>query len=199
MTNDNSPDELRSLWQNQTVAPFQMSPDELRLKVKQLNGKLLIRDRFVYVVFAGETLWFSYWIFAARVPTALRAGFTLIILGLGFLAAQIWLDRRSRKAHRTLAAASGHDSSVDFFRVELERQRNFHRGIWFWSRFIALFPGLLVGGIWGIILIPKSPFGYAMTAAILILAALAIWLNRRESLSYQNQINVLDALKQAPE
>jgi hypothetical protein len=210
MTTHNSPDEVRSLWQSQTVPPFQISPDELRLKMKRLNRKLLFRDSIVYVICAGETVWFTYWILATRIPVTLRVGFILIILAMGFLAGQIWLDQHSRKAHiwldqhsrkahRTTAAASGNTSSVDFFRVELERQRNFHRGIWFWSRLIALFPGLLVCGIWGMAATPKSPFGYGMTAATLILGALAIRLNQKKSVSYQHQINALDALKQVPE
>ena len=198
MTNDNSPDELRSLWQTQTVAPFHISPDELRLKMKQLDRKLLMRDVIVYVICAGETIWFTYLLLAKHVPPTLRVGFILIILAMGFLALQFWLDRHDRKAHRTMAAASGYPSSVEFVRAELVRLRNFHRGIWFWSRLIALLPGLLVCGIWAIAVTPKSPIGYAVTAATFLISVWAIFLNQKRSLSLQRQITTLDAVRQQP-
>ncbi len=199
MANHSPHDQLCSLWQCQTVVPFQMSPEELRQKMKQLNRKLLMRDLIVYVICLGETVWFTYCILTLRAPATLKIGFFLVILAMGFVAGQIWLDRNNRKESRTTAAALGKTGSVDFYRVELVRQRNFHRGVWFWSRMIALLPGLLVCGIWGIVRYPTHPIGYVLTAATLIISAWAVWLNWKASLSYQRQIDALDALKQAPE
>ena len=199
MANHNPHDQLRSLWQSQTVAPFQMSPDALRQKMMQLNKQLKVRDSIVYVICLGETVVFTYVILAMPAPVTLKIGFFLVILAMGFFVGQIWLDRNNRKESRTTAAALGKTGSIDFYRVELVRQRNFHRGVWFWSRLMALLPGLLVCTIWAIVRYPTHPIGYAMTAALLILRPLAVWLNRKKSLCYQRQIDALDALKQAPE
>jgi len=202
MANHNPHDPLCSLWQGQTVAPFQMSPDELRQKMKQLNKQLKMRDSIVYVICIGEIAIFTFVILAMPAPATLKIGLFLVILAMGFLVGQIWLDRNSRKVSGTTAAALGKAGSVDFYRVELVRQRNFHRGVWFWSRLMALLPGLLVCDIWLIVRYPKHPMGYlgyVLTASLLLLCPWAVWLNWKKSLCYQRQIDALDALKQAPE
>jgi hypothetical protein len=202
MANHNPHDQLCSLWQGQTLAPFQMSPDELRQKMKQLNKQLKMRDSVVYVICLGEIAIFTFVILVTSVPATPKIGLFLLILAMGFLVGQIWLDRNSRKVSGTTAAALGKSGSVDFYRVELVRQRNFHRGVWFWSRLMALLPGLFVCDIWLIVRYPKHPMGYlgyAMTASLLIISPCAVWMNWKKSLCYQRQIDALDALKQAPE
>jgi hypothetical protein len=172
MANHNPHDQLCCLWQGQTVAPFQMSPDELRQKMKQLNKQLKMRDSIVYVICLGETVIFTFVILATSAPAAPKIGLLLVILAMGFLAG------------------------------ELVRQRNFHRGVWFWSRLMALLPGLLVCDIWLIVRYPKHPMGYlgyVLTASLLLLCPWAVWMNQKKSLCYQRQIDALDALKQAPE
>jgi len=86
--------------------------------------------------------------------------------------------------------------SVHFLRAELERQREFHRGIQFWSRLFALVPGLLTFGIAAMVIYPwpDSLVGYAVTGVTVVVVPLAIWLNGRKAREYQRQIEALDAI-----
>ena len=110
MANHNPHDQLRSLWQSQTVAPFQMSPDELRQKMMQLNKQLKVRDSIVYVICLGETVVFTYVILAMPAPVTLKIGFFLVILAMGFFVGQIWLRRWEKPAPLT---STGSNSCVN--------------------------------------------------------------------------------------
>ena len=87
---------------------------------------------------------------------------------------------------------------MDFYRAELVRQRNFHRGVWFWSRLVALLPGLLLISIWSTVKgIRDGGGGLVVLIATPVLTILAIWVNYRVSRKHQRQIDVIDAMMQA--
>jgi len=197
MTSDNS--TLCNLWQTQPLESFQMSLEQLRKKGKRLNRVLLIRDSTVWVVCLFEIGWFA-WILTIAPQLVAKIGSILIMFGMAFMNGQVWLDQRNRRRSLQRAETSGNVNSLDFFRSELVRQREFHRGLWFWSRMAALYPGLLVFGIGCIVVFPSPDnlVGYAITAVALILFPLSIWLNLSKSRKYQREIDTLDALKLPP-
>jgi hypothetical protein len=176
-----------------------MSPEELRNKRKRLNRALLIRDSTVWAVCLFEIGWFV-WIFIVVPQLVARIGSVLIIFGMAFMNFQVWLDQRRRRQSLQRAEASGNINSLDFFRSELVRQREFHRGLWFWSRMAALYPGLLVFGIGASVVFPwpDDLVGISVTSVAVILFPLATWLNLSRSRNYQRQIEALDALKLPP-
>jgi len=197
MSSDNSP--LCNLWQSQPQDLFQMSPEELRKKRKHLNRVLLIRDSTVWFVCLFEIGWFA-WILMIVPQLVAKIGAILIMFGMAFMNSQVWLDQRRRRRSHERAETSGNINSLDFFRSELARQCEFHRGLWFWSRMAALYPGLLVFGIGCIVVFPSPDnlVGYAITAVALILFPLSIWLNLSKSRKYQREIDTLDALELPP-
>ncbi|MGA2218469.1 MAG: hypothetical protein ABSG51_10310 [Terracidiphilus sp.] len=199
MTSDNSSKELCQLWQSQPHSPFQMSPEAMRNCMKMLNRTLLIRDATVWLVGLFEAGWFSWMLFALR-EMFIKVASSLIILGMGYMIVQTWLDQRRRRIARILAGESGNIDSIHFLRSELERQREFHRGLPFWSRLVALLPGLLTFGIAAIVFYPwpGKLVGYGVTAVTLSMVPLAAWLNSKRSRMYQRQIERLDALRQPP-
>lgn len=199
MTCDNHPNELRHLWQSQQQAGFLMSPEELRSKTRRLNREVLIRNGTVWFVCLFEIFWFV-WILIALPELFIRIGSALVIAGMAYLTGQVWLDWRSRRASRQRAEQSGNINSLDFFRSELERQREFHRGFWFWSRIAALTPGLLVFGIGAVVLYPwpASLPGWAVTGVTVLIVPVAVGLNRKRSRDYQRQIDAVDALREPP-
>ena len=199
MTCDNSPNMLRDLWQAQPQESFWMSPDDLRKKRKRLNRELLIRDSTVWIVCLFEIGWFA-WILTISPQLVTRIGSILIMFGMAFMNAQIWLDQRRRRRSLQRAEASGNVNSLDFFRSELVRQRQFHRGLWFWSRMAALYPGLLVFGIGASIVFPwpQNLAGISVAGVAVLLFPLATWLNISKSRKYQREIDALDALKLPP-
>jgi hypothetical protein len=196
MTRDNSTHDLCNLWQNQPQAAFHMPPEAIHKCMKRFNRRLLRRDLIIYIICLGETIWFSYCFFAVPgwIP---KLGSFLIVVAMVYLACQIGLDRHSRKVSRNQADASGNINSLDFYRMELARQRDFHRGVWFWSRLAVLLPGMLVFSIGAMVVFPKSAIGFVLTFVTLVLVAIAIQINRRMSASYQRQIDALDSLSQS--
>jgi len=198
MTNGNDPDTLHALWQKQPHTSFSMSPDEIQKKLQQHKTKLRRRSIIVYVICLGEILWFAYWLIFSSLPVILRVGFLLIIFAMNFVAGQIWLDDRDRREEMERANALGQANCVDFYRTELVRQRDFHRGVWFWSRLIALLPGLLICGVWYAVKLQGTEDGYAGDGILIatpILSVLAVWLNYRKSRQHQKLIDAIDAMK----
>jgi hypothetical protein len=197
MTSDNSPASLCDLWQAQPQETFQMSPDELRCKWKSLNRTLLVRNGTVWFVCLFEIGVFS-WILIAFPQLFMKIASALVILGMAFMTAQVALDQRRRRLSRIRAEASGNLNSLDFFRAELERRREFHRGLWFWSRMAALMPALLLWGIGVVVLIPwpQKIAGWSIVSVTVFLIPLAIQLNSIRAKSYQKQIDALDAMRE---
>jgi hypothetical protein len=140
------------------------------------------------VVFFG----FEFW----RVPDALtRVGMGLMIAGMVYL---IWQLHRKGSA-RSLPAEMGLASGLDFFRQELERQRDLVGSVWSW------YLGPLIPG-WVVLMVAfarTNPghlrhFGLSL-AAFNLFAALAfvfVWkLNQRAACSLQRRIDELNALE----
>jgi len=198
MTIGNDSDRLRELWQRQPDSPFSMNPDEIRKKLHQFQRKLRGRTIVVSIICLAETLCFAYWLIFSTQPVIIRIAFLLIILAMNFVAGQVWLDERDRRKAMEGVDAPVQPNCLDFYRTELVRQRNFHRGVWFWSRMIALLPGLLIIGAWAAIKLPGTRDGYigdSILVVTFIISLVAVWLNRRMSQKYRRRIEAIDAMK----
>jgi hypothetical protein len=117
---------------------------------------------------------------------------------MNFTAVQVWLDDRDRRKAMEGANALGQANCADFYRAELVRQRDFHRGVWFWSRLIALLPGLLICGGWAAIELHGTKDGYAGAGILIatpVISVLGVWLNYRMSRKHQRLIDAIDAMK----
>jgi hypothetical protein len=200
MTSDNSSASLCNLWQAQPQETFQMSPEELRCKLKRLNRELLIRNGTVWFVCLFEIGVFA-WLLIELPQLFMKVTSALVMVGMAFMTAQVALDQHRRRLSRIRAEASGNLNSLDFLRAELERQREFHRGPLFWSRMALLMPALLVWGIGVVVLIPwpEKIAGWSIVSVTVFIIPLAIQLNYIKSKSYQKQIDALNALRQPPQ
>jgi len=199
MMASSSPNPICELWQRQALTTFVMSPEDLRRKLKRLNRNLLIRDATVWIVCVFELAWFTG-CFIVMPQRVAKVGSVLIAVGMAYMLGQIWLDQRRSRASHTAAQQSGNVNSLDFYRTELERQREFHRGIWFWSRMAVLFPGLLVFGIGAIVVFPwpQNLAGWVVTGVTVAIAPISIRLNLTKSRNYQRELDRLQALGQPP-
>jgi hypothetical protein len=87
-------------------------------------------------------------------------------------------------------------AGIRAYRTELERQRDFHRGRWFWSRLLIFVPSYLLFIAGFAIAHPELAKALAAIAAVaVILAILAVPLQQKESKLYQSRIDDLDALE----
>jgi hypothetical protein len=199
MSNDNLPDELRSLWQDQQTGAFQMSRDQLNQGVKRLNKTIQRRKLLIYFIGLFEIAAFMLFFFLFR-SWMERVGACLTIAGMSFIMGQIWLNQRDSRTHSAIASALGLTDPVLFYRAELERQRDFHRGMWLWSRLAVFAPGPILFMAGAAIAHPEATTGFlAMCAVFLIMLFIAVPLNWRQSRKYQRQIQALEAMQQTPD
>jgi hypothetical protein len=178
--------DVVDLWQNQTSEGFRMTPEEMQMKVQDLEKKLRTRTLGGYMVCAFVILAFGTWAMIEHDPL-MRLGALATIAAVAYLGYQLRQNR-----FRTNVPAAVATPSIEYLRSELARQRDFHRGKRFWTRMLFLVPaGLLFF------------FGFARAhpeliriilidiVSFLLIAAAAIPLNLRMARNYQRQIDEL--------
>jgi hypothetical protein len=199
MTTDKGSDALRTLWLKQSGSSFSMDPDEIQKRISQIQGDLRDVRILVYTLCPAMAIWFAYWLIFSTQAIITRVGLLLLILGMSFWVGQYWLYNRDRQKALANSDAAGQTSCVEFYRAELVRQRNFNRGAWLWSRLLALFAGLFFS-MWEP-LHHSSRAGDAPSAVNLLIVSigfiLAVRWSYRSSGKLQQQIDAIDAMKQA--
>jgi hypothetical protein len=171
-----------------------MSVDEIRHRAGKFQKKIYRRNAREYVAGLAAVVFiaFEFW----RMPDALtRVGMGLMIAGMLYL---IWQLHRKGSA-RSLPAEMGLASGLDFFRRELERQRDLVGSVWSW------YLGPLIPG-WVVLMVALARINpghlrhFGLTfAAFNLFAAFAfvfVWkLNQRAARRLQRRIDELNALE----
>jgi hypothetical protein len=139
MANDSQPDDVVTLWQAQGSDGFRMSTEDIRKRIETMNRKLRRRNFDMYLVCSVLIVFFIGSMFVGM-NSLQKVGAVLSIIGDSYLAWQI----RQNRFRGAATGQSGDTASLDHLRTELARQRDFHRGATFWSRMVALAPGLLL-------------------------------------------------------
>jgi hypothetical protein len=189
MQGDYLPDDLKSLWQELGTNPVRISLDELQREAGKLKQGL--RKRSFIGLGAALVVIAAFSVFFFVFPNKLqRIGSALTVLGTAYMVVQL----RMRRAE--FVPDVGETECVRFYRAELERQRDFHRGRWFWSRLMIFFPGPLIFLVGFAKAHPElATFIWLELAVFLILAIIAVPLNLRLARKYQHRIDALDALQ----
>jgi hypothetical protein len=177
---------LENLWKELSANPHQISPDQLRKESEKLQTGLrkrsIIGGGAAFIVIAGWTIFF--FVFH---NTLMRIGSILTVAGAAYEVIQLLM--RPARATPDLAGTA----CVTFYRAELKRQRDFHKGTWFWSRLLVFLPGPL---LWYVGLANAFPqfalFIWLQLVVFLTLGAIAIPLNLRLARKYQRPIDALD-------
>lgn len=190
MANEIPPDDVKALWQNQQPKEIRMSVDEIRMRAerdrKRVRSRTLVGSAICWALIA----FFALALFV--LPNVLaRIGSCLSIVACAFTLYQLHGSRGEALSSQPTGVAG-----IRAYRTELERQRDFHRGRWFWSRLLILVPSYLLFIAGFAIAYPELAKVLAAIAAVaVILAILAVLLNRKESNRYQRRIDELDALE----
>lgn len=187
MPEDFSPENLRNLWQDIPANQVQISPEELRKRLKKTRAKVHWRTIIGLLVALIIIAYFGVFLFAF--PNLVqRIGSVLTIAGASYMVYQLLRQRPA-----TLPSDFGKFTGIEFYRTELERQRDFHRGAWFWSRLLICLPGPLVFYFGFAQADPAvAPIMEVESAVVLALAVLAVPLNLRLARKYQRQIDALN-------
>jgi hypothetical protein len=193
MANESPPnDRLQNVWQNQPSEGMRMSLDEIRRRAGKFHKKIFWGNVRTYlsclvgVVFCGFGLW--------RFPDALtRVGIGLMLAGFLYL---IWQVHR-RGTARSLPADLGLASSLEFYKQELERQRDFLRSVWLWY-LAPLIPGPVVLTVAKARTNPDHlrHMGPSLTLALFALVYVSVWIEKqRAARRLQSQIDELNVLE----
>lgn len=180
---------MQDVWQSQPVEGIKMSAEQVRNAMEKLNSKL--RRRNLVGGAASITVLLAFSLFFAIFPNVVqRIGSALTVLGAGYLAYQFILVKSLTRA----APGNQAEASLSFYRLELQRQRDFHRGLWLWSRLLIIAPGPLVFMLGFAQSYPYlSKFIWAEVLVFVGLWVAAIPLNRRESRKYQRELDALES------
>jgi Flp pilus assembly protein TadB len=172
-----------------------MSADQIRQRAVKFEKKIYWRNAREYVAAFVVVAFFAFELWRGPDPLT-AAGFALIIAGVLYL---VWHLHR-RGSVRTPPADLGLTSGVEFFRRELERQRDLVKSVWRWY-LGPVAPGLIVVMVAAARANPGHlrHFGWFMVAYDLFatFVFVFIWrLNERAARKLQRQIDELDALRE---
>jgi len=137
MPNESPMNDPRNIWQNQPKEPFKMAVDEMRRRAHRFQMKA--RFLVVYSIAAGLSMCaFFAW-------NSARSHETLSRLGFGVLS--VWGIYAAYQAYKwiwpsNLAQNAPVSSSLEFYRSELERRRDYRVHVWRRSGLTFCFLGL---------------------------------------------------------
>lgn len=155
-------DSIRDLWQKQEGEAVQIDIEELKRKARSFEEKIRRRNWREYaasvLVMAG-CLWMLY----GAKPWHVRMGAALEFAGVAYVCVYIY-----RKASFSPLADAAL-ASREWYRRELQRQRDLCRGVWKWY-LGPMVPGLVMwvaGGLWE----HPERWGRSLVAGIIYSAA----------------------------
>jgi hypothetical protein len=180
------------IWQSQPVEVTKMSLEVLRKRASKLEHRVWWRNTREYVASLGAAVLLAYF-FATTHDLLSRAAFGLFFLGLLWMMVQL----HRKGSAKTMPTGVDTLSSLNFYRVELERQRELVASVWSWY-LAPLVPGFIVYTIGHAIRSPHPAAwaGLALLDASVALAFFFIWkLNMRTARCLDRMIHELKGTK----
>jgi hypothetical protein len=188
VASDLLPEDIRNVWQKQPSEGAEMLLEEVRKRItkferEQWRIKIVGRISAI-VVLAVLGSWFYFGNESTSIGTALVLA--------GFVYAWRWVDRG--RSPKVLPPDCGLESSVDFYRAELERERNVQRGMW--RAYLAVLPGMVVAiGALQYGRTPRFAQHFFPTAASVVAVCFLCWLfNLQQARLLQRRIDDLEAM-----
>jgi hypothetical protein len=190
---NNKADDVQKIWQDQPLEGMTMSLKQVHERIEKLSR--IVRRRNLIGGFSCITvlLGFSYFfsVLNGANERIERIGAALTAVGAGYIMYQLVSGKMRR---RSAIAENQAQASVDFYRSELQRQRDFHQGMWLWSRMLIFAPGpviFLVG------MAQTSPMGIksALIEGAIVVALLiaAVPRNLRLAKGFQRELDALNS------
>jgi hypothetical protein len=176
MPSEPNPNDLRSLWQNREVEPMTITVEEIRRRASRFERRIQWRNIREY---AAGALVLAFLARRLSLDHGLRVvpGW-LIAAGTIYVMIQIHL----RGAARATPQDAGIWASLEFHRLELERQRDALRSVWRWY-LLPFVPGfaasLIVAGVDKGFGMRLGVFGIMMVLLLVAVWRLNVWAARR--------------------
>jgi uncharacterized membrane protein YfcA len=193
MTNQTPKDRMQDIWLCQPVEGMKMSIEEIRSRAGKFEKKIRWRNVREYGAgaIAGVFLGFSI---ASTRNVLDRAAFALLIVGMVYALYQ--LHRKGQV--RSMPGEMGTEPSLQFYRTQLERQRDLVSNVWAWYLW-PFVPGLVLSVLASVPHnshprhIAALAFWYGLVAVFFVF----VWrLNVRAARCLQRMIDALGAVEQ---
>jgi hypothetical protein len=183
---------VQEIWQCQPVEGIKMSVEEIRGRATKFEKKIWWRNLREYAAGAIAAVLLGFSFASAHNPLD-RIAFALLIAGMGYALYQLHRHGQARN----LPVVMGMGPSLQFYRSELERQRDLASNVWTW--YLGPFiPGLLLSMIASMLHdthlrhLSGVAFWYAVMAAFFIF----VWrLNARAARCLQRMLDELRAVE----
>ena len=174
--NESPNNSVLEIWQSQPVEVTKMSLTEIRRRADKLEHRVWWRNAREYAASLGAAVMLAY-SFATTHDVLSRVAFGLFFTGL------IWIVVQLHRKGSAKSMPTGIDTvtSLRFYRVELERQRELVTTVWSWY-LAPLVPGFIVYTIGHAIRVPHPAAwaGLALLDAMVALMFFVLWkLNMR--------------------
>jgi hypothetical protein len=197
MTNESSPSDTRSVWQNQKTEGIRMSIQEVRRKAEKFERKLFWENALNYFVGLIGAAFITYCLVSHRYPkdVLFRLGLGLIVAAVFYILWQI----HKRSPSRRMPKEMGIVSCLEYYRKELEGRRDHHRR--FWKDIGPAIPGVVILWVAMARIHPSHlrPPGWVLTGVIIVSVLIVLYFWRQSTVrarKLQDEIDKLDALRE---
>jgi hypothetical protein len=185
----------QNLWQRQPVEGMKMSAEALHLRAGKFERRIMWRNGREYAGSVVAAAGFTFF-FLKTHGILFRIAYALFIAGLAWIVIQL----HRKGSAKNVPSAFGSSTCLDFFRGELERQRDVVKNVWPWY-LAPLVPGFVVLTA-GYVLARPFPFGLGSAVLLDLVVAglfLLIWkMNQRAARCLQRTIDELYASEKQP-
>jgi hypothetical protein len=159
----------RNLWQNQQTEKFKMSVTEMRRRAHKSQSRARLSVLVQMVIGLFLCVGFA-WSFARTTEVISRMGWGLLSVWAVFFSYQVYKWVWPREVPTNAPAGT----SVEYYRNELERQRDYVQHVWWRSGLTFCFLGLAL--VLGPPLIKALQTPRMLLNAVPFFALLAVWL-----------------------
>ncbi len=185
---ENNP--VLELWQSQPVEGVTMSLEEIRSRASRFERRITRRNRREIVACFIVSALFVYFLISNH-NILFRLSYGMFVVAMIWIAVQL----RRKGAVNALPVSMGAESSLQFFRLELERHRDVLKNIWPWY-LAPMVPGYVMLSIAYLVSFPQRArwIGVIAFDAFIVLLFIAIWkMNARAARCLQRSIDELRA------
>lgn len=196
MPNRPSPDDTRTIWQNQKTEGIRIPIQEVRRKAEKFERKVFWKNALSYFVGLIGAAFMAYCLVWDRYPKDIlvRMGLSLTVAAVLYV---LWQIHR-RSPSRRVQAELGVESCLDHYRKELESRRDHH--LRFWKDIGPVIPGVVILLVAKARIHPSHPqhAGWVLAGVITVSAVAVLYFWRQSTAcarKLQNEIDALDALR----
>jgi hypothetical protein len=186
MTDPLNDGDLQAVWQSQALSMNTISLEQIRGKATRLERIVARRNLREYVAAVVVVAGFG-WIMWLGPSIVISAGAGMVIVGTLFVVCHLHLHGSAS----SLPGDLGLKSALEFHRLELVRQRDLLRSVWWWY-LLPMMPGMLVLQIGLALVHPERLTRIVLYCVVVVGVASGIyWLNRRAAARLQERIDRL--------